>query len=181
MAQAIIGHAKSTALRLRLILGPGQTSTPHSYAGAMGLASAMLALCIVLAPGAPKFITFQDDVPKPAITAQATNSIPEPAAPTIKIEASFHPDRPRTSTLKRPTAQSTNSGLAQKAPKPESEILAREITPDLVPESRTQYVLVMHTQVDGDGRIKTNFCVWKLTLREADNRAIRAQIVMSSL
>jgi hypothetical protein len=39
----------------------------------------------------------------------------------------------------------------------------------------------MHTQVDGDGQVKTNFCVWKLTLRESDNRAIRAQIVMSSL
>jgi len=71
--------------------------------------------------------------------------------------------------------------LAQKTPKPDSKILARDTVPDRAGISRTQYVLVMQTRVDGDGQIKTNFSVWKLTLREADNRAIRAQIVMSSL
>lgn len=182
MAQAIVGHARSTALRLRRILGPGQPSSSRSYAGALVFASAVLALCVGLAPGAPKFIVFRNDVaPRLAITAQTAKVNPETAAPAMKVEAKFDPHRAKTAMSTRRAERATSPVLAKKTPKPESEILARGIVPDKTAVSRTQYVLVMQTQVDGYGQVKTNFCVWKLTLREPDNRAIRAQIVMSSL
>src|SRR5262249_10266791 len=62
MTQAIIGHAKSTAIRLARILSAGETSR-RSHAGAMTFASGVLALCVFLAPGAPKFISFENAVP----------------------------------------------------------------------------------------------------------------------
>lgn len=177
MAQAIIGHAKSTAIRLTRILGPAQ-ATPHSYASAMTFASGVLALCVFLAPGAPKFIAFKDVAPvTPAVTQQLAKATPEAAASPVKIEASFHPNTP---TRKVRTAPA-KSVVDRKPQKPASEVLARETVPDVAHASRTQYVLVMQTQVDGNGELSTKFCVWKLTLRAADNRAIRAQIVMSSL
>ena len=182
MAQAIIGHAKSTALRLTRILGPGESSTPRSYAGAMTFASGALALCVVLASGAPKLIAFQDAAAvKPIVAPQTAKAIPETAAAPVKIEASFHSDRAKIPAVKARTRVSPNAVLARKTQKPVNEIMARGTAPGAVRASRTQYVLVMRTQVDGDGQVKTNFCVWKLTLRESDNRAIRTQIVMSSL
>jgi hypothetical protein len=60
------------------------------------------------------------------------------------------------------------------------EVLAGEIN-QAVASPRTQFVVVMQTRVDGDGEVKTNWCVWKLTLRQSDNKAIRAQVVMISL
>ena len=182
MAQAIIGHAKSTALRLARILAPDEAPTSRSYAGAVTFASGALALCLVLASGTPKLIAFQDAVAaKSAIALQAAKPTPQTAAAPVKIEASFNPDRAKAPAVKRRTRVSPNPVLVQKTQRPENEILARAVAPEPSPFSRTQFLLVMHTQVDGDGQIKTNFCVWKLTLRESDNRAIRAQIVMSSL
>ena len=70
--------------------------------------------------------------------------------------------------------------VAKTNPAPAKEVLAREIN-QAVPASRTQFLVVMQTRVDGDGEVKTNWCVWKLTLRQSDNKAIRAQVVMSSL
>jgi len=179
MAQAIIGHAQSTALRLARILSPGEVSRPRSYGGAMAFASGALALCVVLASGAPKLIAFKDEPAMKSLVAQAPKATPAIPAPAMKVGASLRPDRTKTSASRRRAAETTS--VAQKNLRPRSEILARGTAPDRSPVSRTQYVLVMHTQVDGEGQVKTNFCVWKLTLRESDNRAIRAQIVMSSL
>lgn len=177
MAQAIIGQAKSTAIRLTRILGPAQAS-PASYAGTMTLASGVLALCVLLASGAPKFVAFKDAAPvTPPVAQQLAKTTPEATTSPLKIEASFHPNTPPGKVR---TAPAKSAG-ARKPQKPASEVLARETVPDAMHASRTQYLLVMQTQVDGNGELSTKFCVWKLTLRESDNRAIRAQIVMSSL
>jgi len=180
MAQAIIGHAESTAIRLTRILSPGQ-ARPHSHAGAVPFASGVLALCVFLAPGAPKVIAFEHAAPvRPAVAPQLAKATPDELLPATKIDASFLPDRKKTPAVKGHTT-SSKSVVARKTQKPASAVLARETVPETASASRTQYVLVMQTQVDGNGELRTKFCVWKLTLREADNQAIRAQIVMSSL
>jgi beta-lactamase regulating signal transducer with metallopeptidase domain len=177
MAQAIIGHAKGTAIRLARILGPAQAS-PHSYASAMTFAFGVLGLCVFLAPGAPKFIAFKDAAPvKPSVAQQLAKATPEVMVSPVKGGTSFDPNTPTRKVRTTPA----KSVVARKPQKPASEVLARETVPDAAHASRTQYLLVMQTQVDGNGELRTKFCVWKLTLREADNQAIRAQIVMSSL
>jgi beta-lactamase regulating signal transducer with metallopeptidase domain len=180
MAQAIIGHAKSTAIRLTRILSPGQ-SRPYSYAGAMTFASGLLALCVFLSPGVPKFVAFENAVSvEHGVARQVARATSEATAPGAKIETSYHPDRAKIPAVKA-RATSAKSIVARKPQKPASAVLARETLPEPTHSSRTQYVLVMQTQVDGNGELRTNFCVWKLILRESDNRAIRAQIISSSL
>jgi hypothetical protein len=102
---------------------------------------------------------------------------PEVMVSPVKGGTSFDPNTPTRKVRTTPA----KSVVARKPQKPASEVLARETVPDAAHASRTQYLLVMQTQVDGNGELRTKFCVWKLTLREADNQAIRAQIVMSSL
>src|SRR6266567_1144013 len=60
LAQSLIGHAKSTALRLARILDPSRAATPRAYLSALALTSAALVLCVVAAPGAPRLIGFED-------------------------------------------------------------------------------------------------------------------------
>jgi beta-lactamase regulating signal transducer with metallopeptidase domain len=207
LAQALIGHATSTALRLARILDPSRAATPRSYAPALTFASAVLVLCVAVAPGGPRLIAFQNRV----VTSEAAHAAMdvgqaarlshqsearmvgpdwtgEPPVPHVKalqertalqpvnIEASFHPERLRT----QPAALQKTVPAAQR-PAPARELLARETGTNLASRSRTQFVVFMQTSIDGDGEVKTDFCVWKLTLRESDNRAIRAQIITSSL
>ncbi|PYV77329.1 MAG: hypothetical protein DMG96_11460 [Acidobacteria bacterium] len=187
LAQSLIGHAKSTALRLARILDPSRSATPRAYLPALALTSAALVLCVVAGPGAPRLIGFEDRVvgseaaPVPPVKAS-----PEQAAlPPVRIEASFHPDRVATSHSALPAQhrvaqRAAPATIAQKRA-PGRELFARETETDLAPDSRTQYVVFVQTSIDRDGEVKTDFCVWKLTLRESDNRAIRAQIITSSL
>ncbi len=213
LAQSLIGHAKSTALRLARILDPSRAATPRAYLPALALTSAALVLCVVVAPGAPRLIGFQDRVVASEAAHAATNvgqaarlsiqsearivrpdwkggppvprvkASPEQAAlQPVKIEASFHPPRVATThnALRAQHRVAQRAGPATNAQKraPGRELFARETGADLAPASRTQYVVFMQTSIDGDGQVKTNFCVWKLTLRD---RAIRAQIITSSL
>src|SRR5439155_8257489 len=60
LAQSLIGHAKGTALRVARILDPSRAATPGAYMPAVAVTSAALVLCVVLAPGAPRLIGFQD-------------------------------------------------------------------------------------------------------------------------
>ena len=190
LAQSLIGHAKSTALRLARILDPSRAATPRVYLPALALTSAALVLCVVVAPGAPKLIAFQDPVvarseaPHPVIDLSKDSPARTPLE-HLKVDASFHPNRVATThnglrTHRGAVEKTTRAMVAQKRA-PGRELFAREIETDLAPDFRTQYVVFMQTSIARDGEVKTNFCVWKLTLRESDNRAIRAQIITSSL
>lgn len=183
MAQSLIGHAKSTAVRLRRILDRNHDSASRSHAGAMTFASATVLLCVGLAGSTPRLISFQDEQ---VVSARATTPLagmPEQQLPAAaKVEASFHP---RTAAARlKPQGRLAPKPLPalahNKAPANFEEVLARETVPDAA-SSRTRYVLVMQTLLDGDGEVRTNFCVWKLTLGGSDNRTVRAQVVMSSL
>jgi beta-lactamase regulating signal transducer with metallopeptidase domain len=190
LAQSVIGHAKSTTLRLARILDTSHGPTSRAYTPAVTFALAALALCVAVAPGAPRLIAFQDHgVASNEIANAATAIAKAPLGTTAGqppvIEAGFHPDRAATA---RTTLPSPHHGLKKAGPAvvarkraPGQELLARETTADVTPRSRTQYVVFMQTRIDGDGEVKSNFCVWKLTLRESDNRAIRAQIITNSL
>jgi beta-lactamase regulating signal transducer with metallopeptidase domain len=191
LAQSVIGHAKSTALRLARILDPGHAPTPRAYTPALALASVALVVCVAVVPGAPRLIAFQDraaetPVVAPADMGVAKASPEEAAAQPVAIEASFHPERVAVAhTASRPqrsgAVRTASSATVAQKPAPRPELLAREARADVAPRLRTQFVVIMQTQIDGDGEVKTNFCVWKVTLREPDNRAIRAQIVTNSL
>jgi beta-lactamase regulating signal transducer with metallopeptidase domain len=187
LAQSLIGHAKSTALRLARILDPSRAATPGAYMPALALTSAALVLCVVVAPGAPRLIGFEDRVvaaeaaPVPHVKASPEQAALQP----VKIDASFHPDRvgrPHSAlrAQHRVAQRAVPATIAQQRT-PGRELFARETGSDVAPRSTTQYVVFMQTSIDRDGEVKTKFCVWKLTLRESDNRAIRAQIITSSL
>jgi beta-lactamase regulating signal transducer with metallopeptidase domain len=197
LAQSLIGHAKSTALRLARILDPSRAATPRPYMPALALVSAALVLCVAVAPGAPRLIAFQDNnVAGSAIPHVVTNvggtpvphvkALPEQAAQQpVKIEASFHPDSVATAhtALRKQhrVAEKTAPAIVAQNRPSEQELLPRQAGTNVASRSRTQYVVFMQTRIDRDGEVKTDFCVWKLTLRESDNRAIRAQIITSSL
>jgi beta-lactamase regulating signal transducer with metallopeptidase domain len=195
LAQSLIGHAKSTALRLARILDPNRAATPRAYMPALALASAALVLCVVVAPGAPRLIAFHDNnVAGSPIRSKSTGDPPVPhvkalpeqaAAQPVKIEASFHPDSVPTAHTalhaQHRVAEKTAPAIVAQNRPPEQELLPRRAGSNVGSRSRTQYVVFMQTRIDHDGEVKTDFCVWKLTLRESDNRAIRAQIITSSL
>ena len=186
LAQSLIGHAKGTAMRLARILDPSRAATPRAYTPALALTSAALVLCVVVGPGAPRLIGFQDRVvASEAAHVPHVKASPEQAAlQPVKIEASFHPPRVATTHnalgAQHRVVQKTAPAMARRGA-PGQDWLARETGTDLAPGSTTEYVVFMQTSIDRDGEVKTNFCVWKLTLRESDNRAIRAQIITSSL
>jgi beta-lactamase regulating signal transducer with metallopeptidase domain len=190
LAQSVIGHAKSTALRLARILDPSQSSAPRAYTRAIAFASAAVVLCVVIAPGTPQLIAFQDVVTAKAEKAEVRAAAveiarAEPAVPKpVKVEAIFRPEK-QTKAATRVGAEHRNAGQADSVmatrQKPGTELLARETKADSLPYDRTEFVVILQTRVDDDGAMKTSFCVWKVTFRQADNRAIRAQIVTSSL
>src|SRR5262249_54372632 len=180
LAQSLIGQAKSTAQRLVHILDSNHMSRPRGYASALTFASAALALCIALASGTPKLVAFRDHAPVQTTEGgEVARAVPDPVAPAgTKIEANLRPGK-QNPTQHR-TASKANTILLARQKRPQSpELLARGT--DTAGGSRTQFVVVMQTRIDGDGELRTNFCVWKLTLRDSDNRAIRAQIVAKSL
>jgi beta-lactamase regulating signal transducer with metallopeptidase domain len=188
LAQSVIGHATSTAVRLKRILGPKQAFKPRTYTRALAFAAVGVVLCVGLAPATPRLVAFQDhasansEIPR-AATQSAKSAYEFPGA--VKIDAKFHPRKVGTisSAVSAQLHRKSNpvrAVVAKTKPAPAKEVLAREIN-QAVPASRTQFLVVMQTRVDGDGEVKTNWCVWKLTLRQSDNKAIRAQVVMSSL
>jgi beta-lactamase regulating signal transducer with metallopeptidase domain len=193
LAQSVIGHAKSTALRLTRILSSGYISEPNSNWRVLAVATVALALCVLAAPGAPKWIAFENHAtPDSAVAVTNSSPVVEPttlAAPKIEASlhaASSHSDgavrKPDASRLQPRAADrsATRNAIARTNAAPEPELMAGKADSD-VSASGTQFLVVMQTTIDSNGEIKTNWRVWKLTLRESDNRLIRAQIVASTL
>lgn len=187
LAQSVIGHATSTAVRLKRILGPRQPFKPLAYTRALAFAAVGVVLCVGLAPATPRLVAFQDhasansEIAHPTESAKSAYEFPG----AVKIDAKFHSRKVATvsSAVSAQLHRKSNpvrAIVAKTKPAPAREVLAREIN-QAVPASRTQFLVVMQTRVDGDGEVRTNWCVWKLTLRQSDNKAIRAQVVMSSL
>jgi beta-lactamase regulating signal transducer with metallopeptidase domain len=173
LAQSVIGHATSTALRLSRILGPNQTLTARAYTRALTFAAAGVALCAAMAPETPRLVAFQDNAKantKVAHAAAAPSNSAYEFPGAVKVEAKFQP-------AKAAAVYSAVAPQQQHRSLPVRAMVADQAAPD----SRTQFLVVMQTRVDGNGVVKTNWCVWKLTLRQSDNQAIRAQVVMSSL
>jgi len=183
MAQSLIGQARSMAMRLSRILDHRQDSPQRSYGRAMTFACTAVVLCVALVPGDTKLIAFQDEGTHALNAVEVARVLPEQAAAVpAKIEANFHPEdsKPVRTISPRVTPRPISTTVQKRAAPKSREVVARASVPDNA-SLQIRYMLVVQTQLDADGEVRTNFCVWKLTLHGSGNQAIRAQVVMSSL
>lgn len=189
MAQAAIGSACETTVRLARIL---DAETPHAtriFKPALGLTAALLAACLVMLPDAPRLVAFENDAP-PNDVAIASGRLgrvvpaalhtridsPDTAAlqKAVMVPAMYHPDdhsvRPHEAEFKpgnlRQSALVKKLPLKKLVPKKQGAqpqaIAAGTITTPIMPAP--EFLFVMQTaNFDQRGDVILNLTVWKVT------------------
>jgi hypothetical protein len=75
LAQAVVGRARETSLRLARILDGNRPRSPRVFRPAFGLVAALAVGCAIALPDAPRLITFESAGPAPVINlASAANT-----------------------------------------------------------------------------------------------------------
>jgi beta-lactamase regulating signal transducer with metallopeptidase domain len=197
LAQAVVGRARETSLRLARILDGNRPKSSRVFRPALGLVAALAVCCVVALPDAPKLIAFENAGPTPVINNNNNVSFGAGAAPELPqtavipaaertAEVPLRAAVPRKSVaagIYRPTKFSEARGTRQ------TQIEARPVMarPVMVRASAQEEVapqvqLVMQmTQYDERGSAIFNLSVWRVTFESGNQQAVRQEVIVRSL
>ena len=197
LAQAVVGRARETSLRLARILDGRQPTSSRILKPAFGLVMVLAACCLIALPDAPRLIAFEDVALAPvfgaapagvASAADIASRLPQAAV----IPAALQTTEVPTKVAAKPKA---TSGRATGSDRPAKYTLAHganqrqiEARPFVVRASAhseitaPQVQLVMQmTQYDERGSAIFNLCVWRVTFESGNQQAVRQEVIVRSL
>jgi beta-lactamase regulating signal transducer with metallopeptidase domain len=193
LAQAVVGRAHETSLRLARILDGNRPKSSRVFRPALGLAAVLGACCLIALPDAPRLIAFENAGSAPVINnnknvafaADAAPQLPQTAVIPAAVRTAEVPLRavvPRKSVaaeIYRPTKFSEARGirLTQIEARP---VMGRSSAQEEVAAPQVQLLMQM-TQYDERGSAIFNLCVWRVTFESGNQQAVRQEVIVRSL
>jgi len=169
LAQAVLGRAKDTSLRLAYILDGKRNGTTRMFKPALGIALAFAVVCLSVVPGAPVLVLFENPA-SAAVGASMDQVQPLPEASVIPAALRMKNPSPVT-YQKRESARVPR----HRASRPSQVLAARQkqvyapppqIVQTAMPQSApvAQFLVVMQSsEDDGRGSAIVRFAVWRGT------------------
>lgn len=189
LAQAVVGRARETSLRLARILYGRQPNSSRIFKPAFGLVM-VLAACLISLPDTPRLIAFEDVARAPVFSAASAADIASRLPQAAVVPADL-----RMTEVPRKVAVKPKSGRATGSDRPAKFTLAHganqrqiQARPFMVRASAqagiaaAQVQLVMQmTQYDERGSAIFNLCVWRVTFESGNQQAVRQEVIVRSL
>jgi len=193
LAQAVVGRARETSLRLARILDGNPPKSSRVFRPALGLVAVLAVCCGIALPDAPKLIAFENAGPTPVINNNNNVSFGAGAAPklpqTAVIPAAERtaevplraavPQKSVAAGIYRPTKFSEARGTRQTQIEARPA-MARASAQDEVAAPQVQLVIQM-TQYDERGSAIFNVSVWRVTFESGNQQAVRQEVIVRSL
>jgi beta-lactamase regulating signal transducer with metallopeptidase domain len=195
LAQAVIGRARDTSLRLARILDGNHRNSQRAFSPALGLAAVLAACSLIALPNVPRLIAFQD-----ASSTLRNNYVsasyvqPQPQQAVVIPAAVRTVDTPQRAAAVRKqgvTGGIYHSAKLKKAPDDlQRDDLQRQIGAmpvmarlgvhaDLV---QPQFVFVMQTTQYDEGRpAVVRLCVWQVTFDTENRGTFRQEMIVRVL
>jgi beta-lactamase regulating signal transducer with metallopeptidase domain len=192
LAQAVVGHARETSLRLARILDGNRPQSSRVFRPAVGLVAVLGACCLIALPDAPTLIAFENAGSAPVINNNNNVAFAADAAPQLPQTAVI-PAAVRTAEVRLRAAVRQNSvaeGIYRPAKFSEARSTGQkqiEARPVMVRASAQetatpQVQLVMQmTQYDERGSAIFNLCVWRVTFESGSQQTVRQEVIVRSL
>ena len=179
LAQAAIGRASDTALRLAQILDVDRSGATRVFKPVVGAVTVFATLCLVMLPNGPKLVAFQDASPA-AVTISASKTTPGP--PQFAAVLRAKPDAGIASVArgKAPVGPVVQAKLI--APVAANKAMAPRNIAAKQPQPTAEFLLVMQTtEIDGRGSAVVRFSVWQGRFDPAAPNSVREEVTMKKL
>jgi beta-lactamase regulating signal transducer with metallopeptidase domain len=196
MAQAVVGHARETSIRLAQILDHDRPRATRVFKPALGLMAAFVAACLIMLPNAPRLIAFGNEVDQNGV-ASARESVALPAqAHVVPVNARTDVDtatgfrkEATTPLAHRPSKVAAVKVERGASPRVVNARLEQQGSPVLaVPAVAKQsapasvFLVVMQTaEFDEQGSVVWSVRVWRITFASPDPSAVREQAVAKKI
>jgi len=196
LAQAVVGHARETSLRLARILDGHRPKSSRVFRPALVLVAALAVGCVIALPDAPRLIAFESAGPTQiihptpvinsvAFAADAAPQMPQAAVIPAAVRTSdalLRTAVPRKSVavrISRPAqfSEARRSGPTQIEARP---VLVRPSAQEEIAAPQLQLVMQM-TQYDERGSAIFNLCVWRVTFESENQQAVRQEVIVRLL
>jgi beta-lactamase regulating signal transducer with metallopeptidase domain len=191
LAQAVVGRARETSLRLARILDGSQPNSSRVFKPVLGLAAVVTACGVIALPGAPRLIAFGDSTPARVTHAASANKVPtmEIAHQVLNatvIPATFRPvEAPVTTAVTRKSAPAkgvyrpSELGEVRGGKQRQRDVLPVMVRASTQPEVVAPDLLfvMQTTQYDEEGSAIVRLSVWRVTI-ENDRRTVQQQVFM---
>jgi beta-lactamase regulating signal transducer with metallopeptidase domain len=188
LAQAVIGRAKNTAIRLAHILEGNRTHSSAVFKPTLGIATVLVVAGTIALPHTPKVIAFESAAP-PAV-ASSTNATPQfaqvmvvPTSFPTTVEASPQAIEKKhkapTLPIDRTTSIPKTEKAIQKSSPPPAELVRASLQQE-IPAPELLFV-VRTMQFDDSGFAMVHLSVWRVTFDPDQQQAVRQEFIVRKL
>jgi beta-lactamase regulating signal transducer with metallopeptidase domain len=196
LAQAVIGRARETSLRLAQILEGNRPHSARVFKPVLALVMAVVAGCVVVLPDAPRLVAFENTMP----AATANGVLLADTAPKVFQETGAALARPgegarRSTSIPREAAVMGKSSSApanfrlaklDRAARPKQKTV--EAGPMVVPVNAKQEMaapqllfVVQTTRFDEGGAAIVRLSVWRVTIGDNDQPTVQQEVILRLL
>jgi beta-lactamase regulating signal transducer with metallopeptidase domain len=185
MAQAILGHARDTSLRLARILDAGRPK--RTRVPALAVMTVVASVCLVLLPHSPTLIGFETNAPSHSVTASSEIAPSSIQASVVPVKANItdtgmaaaRPKAVPTRTASRQNRPQQVLEVKRQQPKPSAPALVQISAPENAPPP--QILLLMQTTQYENGVAVTNVYLWRLTFATQNLNTVQEEWIVRSL
>jgi beta-lactamase regulating signal transducer with metallopeptidase domain len=197
LAQAVIGHARDTSLRLARILDGNRLNSARGFRPALGLATVLAACCLFVLPDTPRLIAFHDAAPVSTTAfASAAETAPQVSqTAVVPVSARVTDTRPYPAVARnrvpkvrgeRPAMISEAHGRRQQTAAAPVLILAHadqnQASPQPTKITPSQFVFMMQTtHYDERGSAIVRLCVWRVTFDGENRQTVQQETIVRVL
>jgi beta-lactamase regulating signal transducer with metallopeptidase domain len=192
LAQAVVGRARETSLRLARILDGSGPDASRVFKPGLGLVTAVAVCCLVALPDVPKLIAFEDAAPAHVLnmnmasagetTPQLTKAAVTPAAlrtTEVPLSAALTRKSTPATGIHRPARLSEVRGGRQRQ-SDARPMMVRASAEQETAQSQLWFVM-QAAQYDEQGSAIFSVCVWRVTVDDGNHQSVQQQVIMDLL
>jgi len=196
LAQAAIGRARDTSLRLARILDGNRPNSARLFRPAFGVVAVLAVGGLFVLPNAPRLVAFRDTAPAPITAITAAERVPQVwQAAVVPVgarvdEAHVYPAvaRKRMPTVRsnRPAIISEARGRRQQTAAAPAVVLAHVDQNQAIPQptevAPSQFVFMMQTtHYNQQGSAIVRLSVWRVTFDGENRQTIQQETIIRLL
>ena len=185
LAQAVLGRAKDTSLRLAHILDRERNSNTQVFLPAMGIATVLMVSCLAVVPSAPVLVGFENPAPVARFAADRAHRVPQAQVISASLRTANHPEaaydnRPSRKATQAAPHHSPWAPVAvpakHKQSKPQPPAVVRAALEQTAPVA--QFLVVLQSsEYDGTSAPVVSFAVWRVTLVRAGQNSVQTATI----
>ncbi len=187
LAQAVLGRAKDTSLRLAYILDGKRNGTTRVFKPALGIALAFAAVCFSIVPSAPMLVGFENPAPAGVVAStDRVSSLPQASVVPAALRVANPSPDPYEGRDAAQAARHRSPRLSEVVAAKEKHARAQSarIVQTAMPQSApvAQFLVVMQSsEYDGRGSAVVRFAVWRVTFVNAEPNKVQPAVTSKSI